>query len=83
MSDPIIDAFNAERNAVLQTLDEEKIRAFLLKHHGERGPLTQESFWRGVHKSITAIPGLPLEFRKASKKWLVEHGSPSMDDGDL
>lgn len=35
------------------------------------------------HQARTAIPGLPLEIRQASKYWLTERGFNSLDNGDL
>jgi hypothetical protein len=82
-ADEQIAEFMKERNEALLSLDEWKIRGYLKKWNGDVGPAHPEAFWRGVHKAITAIPGLPLERRLASKAWLDSHGSSSHDDGDL
>lgn len=36
-----------------------------------------------MHKCRTAFKRVPLELRKASKEWLLEHGWTSEDPGDL
>jgi hypothetical protein len=71
-----------DRNAALLTLDEPTIRAFA-KRYDVKMADDPEVFWGSVHKSITAITTLPLEFRLHSKRWLDERGWASYDDGEL
>lgn len=77
------EEFIAERNEALLSLDEEKIRAMVLKWNGEKMPDNKQVFWAAVHKAITAASGLPIEFRRKSKEYLISIGSMSEDDGDL
>lgn len=82
-TEKLIEEFNKDRNEALLTLDEAKIRAYHDKWNpGMRLP-DGEVFWGAVHKTITGIPSLPLEFRKKSKAWLDRRNLMSMDDGDL
>lgn len=82
MEPDVIRKFVMERDAVLMSMDEPTIRAFLSKY-GEDITYTGVTFWAGVHKAITGSTTIPIEFRKQSKQWLDEHGFKSMDDGDL
>lgn len=78
-----INRFNMERNAAFLTLNEKTIRDHQLKWGGQNLPQDMNVFWASVHKAITSIKSLPLEFRKASKKYLDERKLQSLDDGDL
>lgn len=78
-----LDLFRQERNEALLSLDEEKIRAFCRKWQGQEMPQNKKLFWGGVHKAITGISSLPLEFRQQSKDFLTGLGLHSHDDGDL
>lgn len=85
MNDIDIAQFVKERDEVLLSMDESKIRAYHVKHNGydpfvRFGP---EVFWLSVHKAITGALSLPREFRLKSKAWLNERGSHSLDGGDL
>lgn len=77
-----IEEFNRERNEALLSLDEAKIRAMVLKWNETEMP-NGEAFWGAVHKAITGVRTLPIEFRRKSKVWLDERGYKSFDDGDL
>ncbi len=78
-----LEEFKTERNAALLSLDEEKIRAMVLKYNGTVMPSDPEIFWGSVHKAITGCTSLPIEFRRRSKEYLDKHGIHSHDDGDL
>lgn len=78
-----IEEFNRERNEALLSLDEERIRAMVLKFNGVIQPKDPLIFWGGVHKAITGCTSLPIEFRRQSKAWLDARGLRSHDDGDL
>lgn len=78
-----IAQFNQERNGALLSMDEQKIRAMVKKWNGTDMPDHPLTFWGGVHKAITGVQSLPLEFRRKSKAWLDEHGFKSFDDGEL
>jgi hypothetical protein len=71
------------RDAALLSMDERRIRAYFQKYNGNPGPADPETFWRGVHKARTALKTLPMEERTKSKRWLIEHGSEPMDDGEV
>ena len=81
-NDCAIKRFNEDRDSALLSLDKNIIVAFYDKN---KIPYSQKDdvFWASIHKAITAIPKLPIEFRKKSKKYLDEHGLSSLDDGDL
>jgi hypothetical protein len=71
--------FIRERNEALASLDEARIRAYARKYNSWV-PDHPETFWRAVHKAITAIPELPLELRRKSKAWLEARGSQPWGD---
>jgi hypothetical protein len=83
-----LDEFQHDRNEALLSMNETCIRAFAKKYDLElpEHAGTQQAttlFWAAVHKSITAIPALPIEFRRQSKQWLSERNLQSEDDGEL
>ncbi len=80
--DEVIRQFVAERNVVLASLDEARIREFYRKN-GEIMPDDPEVFWAVIHKTITAVAAIDIEIRRKSKSWLNQHGYSSMDDGEL
>lgn len=75
--------FCEDRNKALLSLDEQTIRDHHQKYGGSPLPTNPDVFWGAIHKTITGITSLPLDFRKASKVYLDEHGLQSHDDGDL
>lgn len=75
--------FNKERNEALLSMDEQRIRAFVMKWNGTIMPSNPISFWGAVHKCITGVKTLPIEFRRESFKWLTKRGYRTLDDGDL
>lgn len=77
-----INTYKQERNEALLSLDESKIRAMVKKWNGTEMP-QGEVFWGAVHKAITGVGSLPVEFRKKSKAWLEGRGLKSLNDGDL
>lgn len=80
--DAEIEAFNTERNAVLLSMDERKIRGFYRKYQLKQ-PDHPIAFWGAVHKARTGIASLPDYERRNSKRWLEQHGMTSYDDGNL
>ena len=75
------EQFKHDRNKALLSLNHNEIIIYMQKYNI---PIPRpEVFWLAVHKSITANTELPIEFRKASKHYLVERNSESMDDGDI
>lgn len=79
----VIERFNKERNEAFLSLDEEKIRTHQRKWNDRELPEDKKVFWAAVHKAITGVRELPLEFRKQSKAYLDARGLRSFDDGDL
>lgn len=79
----IIKQFNKERNEAFLSLDEQKIREHQIKWSGTDLPKDMNVFWGAVHKAITGVTTLPIEFRRKSKAYLDEQGLQSLDDGDL
>jgi len=76
--------FNAERNAALLTGDIEIVRAFRDKWNPHLPkPSDPEIELASMHKAITSVLALPIEYRRASKRWLNARGYQSDDDGDL
>jgi len=78
-----LTAYIAERNAVLLTGDWRKLKKFMIDRNMPLPSGGDEVIELTLHKSITAVPGLPLEFRLKSKRWLISRGGHSLDDGDL
>lgn len=79
-----IDAFKKDRDAALLSLDYETIQSFYFKYNGYRLSYDNpDVFWGSIHKAITGLTSLPLEFRQKSKDWLTANGLRSHDDGDL
>lgn len=69
-----IEQFRQERNAVLFSLDEQKIKAFM-RECELSVPDDKEIFWQTVHKAICNIEDAPSAMKAKSEKWLYEHGS--------
>ena len=83
MTQDQIDQCVQERNAAFLSLDEERIREYMIKWNGVDLPSNPDTFWASVHKAITAVKDLPINFRRQSKKYLTDRGMHSLDDGDL
>ena len=62
-----------ERNAVMLSLDKEKIVAFC-KKYSVPIPENETAFWAGVHKAIVHINSATEEQKLDSTIWLLEHG---------
>jgi hypothetical protein len=77
-----IAAFCKERDALLLEADVDKVIEFIFKHSGSR-PTSREAGEAAMHKAITAVPSLPIEHRRKSHRWLIEHNCTTLDDGDL
>lgn len=79
-----IEEFLKERDAVLLSGDVDACVAFLLKHNPRlKPPSSREVAELMMHKAITGSTGLPMEYRVKSYRWLMAHGSSSLDDGDV
>lgn len=63
-----------ERDEVLLSLDETRIRTWMTKQCVPM-PDTTEAFWRGVHKCIANIETMPPKARRESRLWLETRGS--------
>ena len=77
-----IKTFIQKRNEMLLKGDIEALKAFQ-REWGLHLPSCDEVAWVTLHKTITAVPSLPLWYRQQSKAWLTERGYHSLDDGDL
>ena len=78
-----LKSWRAERNEVLLSLDEVRIRHFVAKYKLGGMSTDPEVFWRAVHKARTGCMDLPIEARRLSKAWLKTHYSEPWDDGEL
>ena len=64
--------FIAERDAVMLSLDKERITAFC-EQHGLWVPDNDISFWGGVYKSVLAIKSATDEQKAFAREWLIAH----------
>lgn len=74
--------FVADRDAAFLSLDRAQVEEFARKY-GIDMSTNDEVFWASVHKGRTAAKNLPTEARRESKRWLLERGYSSFDDGDI
>lgn len=74
--------FLADRKAALLSLDKKIIQQYMHKYD-VRIPTVENTFWIAVHAARTGAKDLPMEARIFSKRWLIERGYRSMDDGDI
>jgi hypothetical protein len=65
--------FVAERDEVLFSLDESRIRDFASKY-GFGVSDNPEIFWAGVYKAICEIITAPADLKLKALSWLVERG---------
>ena len=80
-NDKTIEIYCKCRNEAMLSLDKDKIISFMKSFDL---PIPRdEVFWPMVHKTITGIKTLPIDFRRLSKAYLRESGMSSMDDGEL
>lgn len=77
-----ISAYNKERDIMLLQRNIDVLIAFK-RQHRLRMCSTRAVEEIGMHKAITAVLSLPMDFRRQSKEWLSTRGYSSMDDGDL
>lgn len=66
--------FILERNEALLSMNEEKIKAYMMKWSG-KVPTDRGVFWLAVHKARVMCKGLEMVERAASLRWLAHHGS--------
>ena len=78
------EAFLHEKRVIHPTADT-KARTYIKDYDAayQKSIADPEAFWGAVHKSITGITALPIEFRRKSKAWLDERGWKALGDGDL
>ena len=62
-----------ERNAVLFSLNERKIKNYC-KKYDLPVPDDKTVFWAGVYKMILEIPTAPVKLKTQAAQWLGEHG---------
>lgn len=75
--------FLAERDAMLLACDVDRAIAFWRKWSPEYEPSSRFVAEIAIHKARTAVKTLPLDARRESKRWLLERGFESADDGDV
>lgn len=81
-----LEQFYDDKREALSSLDREKIIAYAEKYNMQFFLALkddEELFWGSVHKAITGVGSLPIEFRRESKKYLDSRGLRSLDDGEL
>lgn len=79
-----IEAFLAERRAVLIEGDLDAVEVFLKKYNPSLPkPSSREVTEIMLHKARTGATDLPVAMRRASKHWLERRGYQTLDDGDL
>lgn len=79
--DPQLEAFLAERRAVLLDEDIERLRAHLVKWGKPAAAhASVEVLTVAWHKARTGVTDIPPEERKKSERWLKKHGSTSLGD---
>lgn len=73
-----IEIFKKARNEALQSLDKEKIIAFMNRY---KIPYSKDEqvFWASIHKARTACVNLPQAEIDLSKKWLSDRNLSSLD----
>lgn len=45
--------------------------------------MSSEVIQAGVHKAVTGTVDMPMEYRIRAKRWLLDRGMESQDDGDV
>lgn len=72
-----------ERNEVLMSMDRGRIVDYAIRWGVNMAhlPIGEDEFRWAVHIAISSITNMPMEFRVASKRYLVERGLPVFDDG--
>lgn len=68
-----IQSFMEERNAVIFSLDRERIERYM-KKRGIAIPSDDTVFWAGVYKGICNITDAPPELVQKAETWLYQHG---------
>lgn len=78
-----IKAYNRLRDEMLLACDVDLLIAFMKEHNPGHVFSCREVAEMTLHKSRTAVRSLPMEARRLSKRWLLDRGFTSMDDGDV
>lgn len=68
-----VEAFVAERNAALRSLDKARITDYMTRW-GIKAPADEETFWGAVHKARCWCNDFTDEEKNASARWLLQHG---------
>jgi hypothetical protein len=80
--DEKIFGYLRERDEMLRKRSIIVLREFMRKWNLPT-PDKDEIAWITLHKTITSVGTLPMEDRIRSKKWLLDRGYHSYDDGDV
>ena len=70
----LIAQFSQERDAVLRSLDPERIAAFHAKHNPSRPPMRGGVVMAAAHKARVQAATLTEDERQFYRAWLIEHG---------
>lgn len=70
--------------AIIAYMDGDAIPyTMLCDQYGVEYPVLPPSQTCSVMKAATARTPLPMEYRQRAKKWLLDNGFESLDDGDV
>lgn len=75
--------YEKERDAVLLEMDLDKVIAFQQRTNPGYEIPPRDLCEIGMHKARSALTTLPIKERAYSKKWLLDRGFKSHDDGDV
>jgi hypothetical protein len=73
-----IKAFVKERDAMLLSMDLERLQAFYQKHNQGTPRMSPEAAEIALHKARSAATSLPDDARTFSENWLKERGYSSL-----
>lgn len=69
-----VEEFKRDRLEAFLSLDEAKIRAYMVKYGISYPTDLTHLFWAGVHKARTALDDMPEEEKQISRDWLISRG---------
>ena len=77
-----IEQYNRERDEMLKKRDPVEVIRFARKYSNKPLP-SLDVAEISMHQMTTAIRSMPMALRQESKRWLLDHGYRSHDDGDV
>lgn len=78
-----ITAYNKRRNEILVAGDIDAMIELMAANNNGLRPSSRHIAEITFHKARTGVRTLPMVLRIVSKKWLIERGYMSEDDGDV